>query len=111
MARYPLKGVLRFVSMYLIISVLAVAALLIDTWPLYPRSMLEWGLLLLITLPVTVMGDWLSDNALSSSLSRTAAGAKKARLSWVRIGYSAALYVLFAICAVVILYWLEFPAA
>ena len=108
MARYRLRGLLPYLSVYLIVSVLAVAALLIDTWPLYPRSPLEWGLLLVITLPVTVIGDWLSDRALSSSL--TATGGRKRRLAWLRIGYCVALYVLFAICAVVILYWLEFPA-
>jgi hypothetical protein len=109
-ARYRLRGLLRFLSMYLIVSVLAAAALLVDSWPVYPRSPLEWGLLLVITLPVTVLGDWLSDRALSNSLSLKTKGAKKTRLSWLRIAYGAALYVLFAICAVVILYWLEFPA-
>lgn len=111
MAHYRLKGLLGFVCMYLIIAVLAAAALLIDTWPLYPRSPLEWGLLALIALPVSVLGDWLSDRALSSPLSLAPARARKKRLWWLRIAYCVALYVLFAICAVVILYWLEFPAA
>jgi len=97
--------------MYLIVAVLAASALLIDTWPLYPRSVLEWALLAIITLPVTVLGDWLSDRALSSPLAPTPGGARSKRRSWLRVGYCVALYVLFAICAVVILYWLEFPAA
>jgi hypothetical protein len=111
-ARYSIRQVLSFAAMYLIVSVLAVVALLVDTWPLYPRSILDWGLLLVIVLPVTVLGDWLSDRVLSSSLPfASGTRTRKAPRSWLRIGYQLALYVLFAICAVAILYWLEAPAA
>jgi len=102
------KRLLHFSSIYALISALAAGALLIDTWPSYPRSFLQWGLLLLIGLPVTVLGDWLSDRALSNSLARAIEGrTKDSQLSWLRIGYYLALYMLFAICAVAVLYWLE----
>lgn len=100
----------RYIAVYLIVSLLAALALLVDTWPHYPRSLRPWALLLLIALPVTVLGDWLSDSALSHSLSLAIeARTKGSRISWLRVGYYLALYVLFAICAVAALYWLESP--
>jgi hypothetical protein len=67
-------------------------------------------LLLVIALPVTVLGDWLSEPALSRSLSLAIeARTGGSRISWLRVGYYLALYVLFAICAVAALYWLESP--
>jgi hypothetical protein len=104
------SSLLRSFAVYLIVSLLAVLALLIDTWPHYPRSLRPWALLLVIALPVTVLGDWLSDSALSTSLSLAIeARTRGSRIPWLRAGYYLALYVLFAICAVAALYWLESP--
>jgi hypothetical protein len=104
------SSILRYIAVYLIVSLLAALALLVDTWPHYPRSLRSWALLLVIALPVTVLGDWLSDSALSNSLSLAIeTRTRGARVSWLRIGYYLALYVLFAICAVAALYWLESP--
>jgi hypothetical protein len=106
-----LNRVLRFIPIYLIVSVCAALALLADTWPRYPRSLLQWLILLIIALPVTALGDWLSDHALSSSLSLAVeARTRGAQFSWLRIVYYVALYVLFAICAVGILHWFQSPA-
>jgi hypothetical protein len=105
------SSVLRFIAVYLLVSLLAAAALLVDTWPHYSRSWADWVLLLVIAFPVTVLGDWLTDRALSTSLSLAVeARTKGSRLSWARIGYYLALYVLFAICVVAVLYWLQSPA-
>lgn len=106
-----LSRILRFISIYLIVSVLAAVALLVDTWPIYPRSLLRWILLLIIAVPVSVLGEWLSDGALSCSLSLAVeARTRGSQFSWLRIGYYLALYALYAICAVAILYWLQSPA-
>jgi hypothetical protein len=106
------KRALRFIATYLSVSVLACAALLVDTWPLYPRSILEWALLLVIALPVTVLGDWLSDQALSSAFSLPRRNRTKGpERSWLRIAYQVALYILFAICTVAVFYWLLTPTA
>jgi hypothetical protein len=68
--------------------------------------------LLIIALPMTVLGEWLSDRALHSSLSLAVdARTRRSQFSWLRIGYILALYLLFAMCAVAIFYWLQSPAA
>jgi hypothetical protein len=106
------RPVLRFVSTYLILSAFAATALLIDTWPHQPRSFLQWALLLVIALPVTVLGDWLSEHTLSNPLARVAVSrTKRVRFSWLRIGYCLALYILFAICVVALLYWFQLAMA
>lgn len=103
---------IRFISIYLIVSIFAAVALLADSWPRHPRSLLQWILLLIIAVPVTALGEWLSGRALSSSLSLAIeARTRGSQLSWLRIGYYLALYVLFAICAVAILYWIQSPRA
>jgi hypothetical protein len=102
--------IFRFIWVYLTVSLLAALELLVDIWPQYAHSLLPWALLLVIALPVTILGDWLSNRALSTSLSLAIeARARGSRISWLRIGYCLALYVLFAICAVAILYWLQSP--
>lgn len=107
-----LSRILRFISIYFIVSVFAAAVLLANTWPLYPHSLFQWILLLIIAVPVTVLGEWLSDCALSNSLSLAIeARTRGSRLSWLRIGYYLALYVIFGICAVAILYWIQSPAS
>ena len=105
-----LRPLLRYLATYLIVAAFAAAALLVDTWPRYPRSILEWLLLLAIAVPVTVFGDWLTDRALSTPVSVAIDARKRAaQLSWARILYYLACYVLFGICAVLILYWLQAP--
>jgi hypothetical protein len=102
----------HWVAPYLLVAALAAAALLVDTWPRYRRPVLEWVLLLVIALPVTVFGDWLTDGALSSLVSLVIDTRRRGpRPSWVRILYSLACYVLFAICTVTVLYWLQMPPA
>ena len=104
--------ILKFAAIYLIVSVFSAVALLIDTWPLYPRSVVQWLVLLIIALPVTVLGEWLSDGALHSSLSLAVdARTRRSQISWLRTGYVLALYLLFAMCAVAIFYWVQSPAA
>ncbi len=105
-----LKRVLRFAAIYLIVSVIAAVALLIDTWPLHPHSIPHWALLFVIALPITLLGEWLSDRALHSSLSLAVeVRTRSSRFSWLRVGCLLALYILFAICAVVVFYWLQLP--
>jgi hypothetical protein len=102
---------IHFIIMYLLVAALAAVALLIDTWPGYPRSWLQWGLLLVIALPVAVLGDWLTDGALSGSVSLALARrTRSTQLTWGRMSYCVALYILFAICAVAAFYWLQYPA-
>ena len=107
-----LRRLLRYVSPYLIVAALAAAALLFDTWPLYRRPILQWVLLLATTLPVTFFGDWLTDGALSTPILLIVDRRRRGpRPSWLRILSYVACYLLFAICTVVVLYWLQAPTA
>jgi hypothetical protein len=102
------KLLIRFVLTYLLVAAFAAAALLVDTWPRYPRSVFAWILLLVIALPVTFFGDWLTDQALSTPMSILIDGRPRGvRLTWLRILYYLACYVLFGICTVTVLYWLQ----
>ena len=92
---------------YLGVALLSALALGIDSWPHLPRTPLEWALLLLIALPVSVLGDWLTDGALSRILERRSRSTGS--FSFLRIGQHLALYVLFAIASVEVLYWLRAP--
>lgn len=92
---------------YLGVALFSALALCIDSWPHLSRRPLDWGLLLLIALPVSVLGDWLTDGALSRVLDRKSRG--KGGLSLMRIGQHLALYVLFAIASVAVFYWLRAP--
>jgi hypothetical protein len=105
-----MKPILRFICIYSAVSLIAAIGLLVDTWPRYPTSPIEWGLLLVIALPVTVLGEWLVDGTRKNSLSRAIENkTRAARFAWLRIGYHLALYVLFAVCAIGLFYWLQAP--
>ena len=103
------KRVLRFFATYVVVCAFAVTALFVDTWPARVRSWREWALLLIVTLPVTELGDWLTDRALSRTLwfglDVKVSGVKP---SWSRIGFCVALCVFFAVCAVGLTYWLQY---
>ena len=76
-----------------------------------PRSVVHWSMLFIIALPVTVLGDWLTDGALQSHLSLAVeTRTRGSQFSWLRVKYVLALYILFAICAVAIFYWLQSPS-
>ncbi|HEY4211781.1 MAG TPA: hypothetical protein VGM84_09895 [Steroidobacteraceae bacterium] len=103
------KRLLRFFATYVVVCAFAVTALFVDTWPSRVRSWREWALLLIVTLPVTELGDWLTDRALSRTLwfglDVKVTGLKPA---WSRIGFSVALCVFFAVCAVGLTYCLQY---
>ena len=100
---------LRFIATYVVVCAFAVTALFVDTWPFRVRSWRQWALLLIVTLPVTELGDWLTDRALSRTLwfglDVKVTGLKP---SWSRTAYTLALCVFFAVCAVSLSYWLEY---
>jgi hypothetical protein len=100
------EALLRFVGIYLTLSVFASVALVLDTWPRVPTSRIEWTFLFVIALPVTFLGDWLSQglltNPFSVAIERRTRGST---FSWLRVLYLLGLYSLFAICTVSILYW------
>jgi hypothetical protein len=110
--RYPTarKQIVRFLWIYFFVSIFATAALPIDTWPHHPTSILTWVLLFAISLPVTLLGEWLGDglmdNPLTVSIER---GTRGSKLSWARIAYFVAMLVLLAICAAALLYWAQSP--
>ena len=103
-----LKAVLRFTRVYLIVSLFAAAALLVDTWPQHPKSLLHWALLFLIALPVTVLGEWLTDGLVNNPVSAIIErGTHRSGFSWTRIAYYLAMYIFFALAAVALFYWAQ----
>jgi len=103
-----LKKIFRFAVIYLILSALAALGVLIDTWPRYPHSVIQWSILLIIALPLSVLGEWLADRTLRSRMSHAVENRTKgAELSWLRVGYLLALTIVFTVCAVLIFHWLH----
>ena len=103
-----LGKLLKFGLIYLVLSLFAATASLVETWPLRPHSPVQWILLFVIALPVTALAEWLSDRALHNPLSRTVeARTRGSRFSWLRIAYVLAMYILFATCIVAIFCWLQ----
>lgn len=101
-----MRQLFRFAGVYLAVSTFAGIALLADTWPLYPRSSVEWILLFVIALPVTVLGEWLAEGLTSNPLSaKVERSRRRVGFSWARVGYYLATYVLFGLCAAAIFYW------
>ena len=101
-----LKSLLRYVMVYLIVSVCASIALLADTWPHHPTSLLAWSILFVVAIPVTVVGEWLAEGVLNNPVS--AAVERRTRqtaFSWTRVVYYLAVYVLLGICALTVYYW------
>ncbi|HTV51614.1 MAG TPA: hypothetical protein VME21_10510 [Steroidobacteraceae bacterium] len=94
-------------SAYLGVALFSALALSVDSWPHLPRTPLDWALLLLIALPVSVLGDWLTDGALSRILERKGRG--RGSLFFLRLGQHLALYVLFGIASVAVFDWLRAP--
>ena len=104
---YMQRRIFHLTAMYLLVSVFAAAALLIDAWPAHPQSLVQWAPLFVITLPVTVLGDWLTDNGLRGLSHAALTRTRSLQPPWLRLGYLLALYMLFSICAVALFYWLE----
>jgi hypothetical protein len=74
-------------------------------WPHHPKSLFDWALLFLIALPVTVLGEWLTDGLVNNPLSAIIeCGTRRSGFSWTRIAYYLAIYILLAIAAVALFY-------
>ena len=93
---------LRLTGLYLGITGVSAAALLLQFWPYWPLSWQGWTVFLLAALPVTLIGEYFGERLLQNRVSaaverRTAAST----FSWLRIGYLLLLMLL--ICALGIL--------
>lgn len=59
-------------------------------------------------LPVTVLGEWLTDGLMNNRLSAMIErGTRRSGFSWTRIAYYLAIYIFFAIAAVALFYWAQ----
>jgi hypothetical protein len=104
------KQIVRFLWIYFLVSIFATTALLIDTWPHHPTSILEWVLLFAIALPVTLLGEWLGDGLMDNPLTvRIEHKTRNSKSSGARVAYFVAMLVLLAIGAVALLYWTQSP--
>jgi hypothetical protein len=97
----------RFASVYLAVLVFATTMVLVDTWPDPPDTIIEWFLLLVMIVPVTLVGEWLSEGVLGSSLASALGGRSRLpKLRWSRIAYYVVMCMLFATTTVLIFEWL-----
>jgi membrane protease YdiL (CAAX protease family) len=99
---YTASALIRFIVLYMFISAIATALLLLQIWPHRPTSLRGWIVLVVIAVPVTVIaewfGDWLLRNRLSSAVDRAT---KHSKFSWARIFY--VLVVVMVVIAVALL--------
>ena len=93
----------RFTSVYLSVLVFATTMVLVDTWPEPPDTLIEWFLLFVMIIPVTLVGEWVSEGVLGSSLaSALGRRGRLPKLRWSRIAYYLTMCVLFATITVLI---------
>jgi hypothetical protein len=95
-------GALRFLGIYLALSLVCGALLLLQILPVHPRSPFGWGILFASALPITLIGeltgDFLFRNRIARALENKTSGTT---LSWIRIGYA-----LVAVISAIALAWL-----
>jgi hypothetical protein len=98
---------IRFTSVYLSVLAFATTMVLVDTWPEPPDTLIEWFLLFVMIVPVTLIGEWVSEGMLGSTLaSAMGRGGRLPKLRWSRIAYYLTMCVLFATTTVLIFEWL-----
>jgi hypothetical protein len=94
--------VLRFLGLYLAVSLVAAPILLLQLLPFHPRSALGWIILFVVALPAVVaiefVGDFLLTNRVSAAVDRKTRGTS---LSWARITYVLGVYILSFAVAIV----------
>jgi hypothetical protein len=100
-----MRRTFRFASVYLSVLAFATTMVLVDTWPEPPGTLIEWLLLLVMIVPVTLIGEWLSEGVLGSSLA-SAMGGRLPKLRWSRIAYYLTMCLLFATATVSIFEWI-----
>jgi hypothetical protein len=97
----------RFASVYLPVLAFATTMVLVDTWPDPPETLIEWLLLFVMIVPATLIGEWLSEGVLGTSLaSALGHGSRLPKLRWSRIAYYLTTCLLFATTTVSIFEWL-----
>lgn len=97
----------RFASVYLSVLAFAGTMVLVDTWPEPPDTIIEWLLLFVMIVPVTLVGEWLTEGVLGSSLVSALGGrGRLPKVRWSRIAYYVAMCMLFATTTVSIFEWL-----
>jgi hypothetical protein len=94
-------GALRFLGIYLALSLVYGALLLLQILPVHPRSVLGWGILFALAVPVALVGELVGDilfrNPIARAVEKRTRGTK---LSWARIGYA-----LVAVISAITLAW------
>ena len=93
-------GALRFLALYLALSVLSGAALLFQFYPHHPNTAMGWAALFAAAIPVTLFGEWVGnrvfDNRLANAIDQRTLGTT---ISWIRMGYALAATLLVGVIA------------
>jgi hypothetical protein len=95
---------LRVLGIYALLSGLLAGLMLLQAFPARPETPLDWILLFVLALPLTLAGEWAGDKLLNNKFGRYIdAKTKEQRISFVRIIFALGVYV-GAIAAVIVLY-------
>src|SRR2546423_128484 len=62
-----MRKIMPLLGGWAVLSIVAAALLLLSIWPWRPHSVLGWGILLLASLPLTALGQYLADRAILQS--------------------------------------------
>jgi hypothetical protein len=73
---------------YLILSALLTAALLLGMFPKYPETLIDWMLLFLLAIPIVLVGELLGEFLFRNRLTKAVEHRTQATpFSWLRILY------------------------
>ena len=62
-----MRKIMPLLGGWAVLSIVTAALLLLSIWPWRPHSVLGWGILLLASLPLTALGQYLADRTIFQS--------------------------------------------
>jgi hypothetical protein len=85
-------SVLRFIGIYLALALVVGVLALLQLWPWQPKTVVGWGALLILALPVTVAGEWIGQRIFNRRMSDSlGASAEPGSIAWMRVAYGVAV--------------------
>ncbi len=82
------KRVFQFLAAYVLASLVLGAVLVLQSYPSAPQSVVQWGVLFVLAIPLTLLGEAIGELLFRNSLTRAVDKATERKtFSWLRIGY------------------------
>lgn len=99
-----LKRILQFLAAYVLASLVLGGILVLQSYPSKPQSLLQWGVVCALAIPLTLLGDAIGELLFRNRLTRAVDKATEGRnFSWLRLGYMLVL----ALAVVALMGWLH----